>query len=208
MSNLPSDPFIKPASTRLHSLIPESVNGTSINAAHPSSAPTLITPSSTIRVADIAMPVTSEMPIFLPQSEHQSLIESNWQVARLKSLRKEWWSTCNKFYLSPLVCINPKPLSSIIGNTDIDFLSSHCPTSPPNTPVLNVCWGTEVTVACEIPLNLLAINWYRSSSFLIPHLIRVKTLYKELLIPCNILLLSWLVHACSKSLYSVSDNSV
>ena len=130
----------------------------SINTARPSSVPTLITPSSTVRAVDIAMPVTSKMLIFLVQSEHRSLIESNWQVARLKSPRKEWLSICNKFYLSPLVCINPKPLSSIIGNTDIDFLNPHCPTSPPNAPVLNVCWGTEVTVACEIPLNLLAIK--------------------------------------------------
>jgi len=75
---------------------------------------------------------------------------------RLKSLGKELLSTRNKFYLSPLVCINPKPLSFIIGNTDIDFLSPHLPTSPPIAPVNVglVSVGTEMTVACEIPLNL------------------------------------------------------
>ena len=77
----------------------------------------------------------------------------------LKFLRKE--GPCNKFYLSPLVCINPKPLSFIVGNADIDFLSSHQPISPPIAPVLNVGMvsvGTEVTTACEILLNLFAIN--------------------------------------------------
>ena len=79
----------------------------------------------------------------------------------MKSLGKEWLSTCNKFYLSPLVCIYPKPLSFFIGNTDIDFLSSHLPTSPPIAPVLNVglvSVGTEMTAACEIPCNLFAIK--------------------------------------------------
>ena len=77
-------------------------------------------------------------------------------MTRLKSPGKEWLSTHNKFYLSPLVCINPKPLPFITGNTDI---GSHLPTSPPMTPVLNVSLvGTEMTVACEIPLNVFAIN--------------------------------------------------
>ncbi|KIK00558.1 hypothetical protein K443DRAFT_7603 [Laccaria amethystina LaAM-08-1] len=64
MCTLPSDPFVEPfyslkkAFTRLHSPIPESAAGTSINIARPSSA--LPTPSSTIRAADIAMPVTSD----------------------------------------------------------------------------------------------------------------------------------------------------
>ena len=51
--------------------------------------------------------------------------------------------------------------SFIIGNTDIDILSSHLPTSSPIAPVLNeglVSVGTEMTVACEIPFNLFAIK--------------------------------------------------
>ena len=52
-------------------------------------------------------------------------------------------------------------LSFIIGNTDIDILSSHLPTSPPIAPVLNLglaSVGTEMTVACEIPWNFFAIK--------------------------------------------------
>ena len=67
----------------------------------------------------------------------------------------------NKFYLHPLVCFNLKALSFIFGNADIDFLSSHLPTSPPIAPVLNVglmVVGTEMTFACEIPLNPFAIK--------------------------------------------------
>ena len=89
------------------------------------------------------------------------LIESNLQVIRLKSLGKEWLNARNKFYISPLVCINPKPPSFIIGNIDIDFSSSHQPTSPPISPVLNVglvSVGTKMTVASEILLNLYAIK--------------------------------------------------
>ena len=73
----------------------------------------------------------------------------------------EWLSPCIEFYLLPLVCINPKPLSFIIGKTDIDALSSHLPTSPPIAPVLNVglmLADTEMTAACEIPLTLFAIK--------------------------------------------------
>ena len=73
----------------------------------------------------------------------------------------EWLSASNKFYLPPLVCIYPKPLSFIIGNTDIDALSSHLPTSPPIAPVLNVglrSAGTEMPVASEIPLNLFSMD--------------------------------------------------
>ena len=69
----------------------------------------------------------------------------------------EWWSACIEFYLLPLVCINPKPLSFIISNTDIDALSSHLPASPPIAPVLNVglvSVGPETTVACEIPQSV------------------------------------------------------
>ena len=69
----------------------------------------------------------------------------------------EWLSGCNKFYLSPLVCINPKHLSFIIDDTDIDFLSSHLPTSPPIAPAL-VSVGPEMTVAGEIPLNVFPIK--------------------------------------------------
>ena len=66
---------------------------------------------------------------------------------------------CVEFYLLPLVCINPKPLSFIIGNTDIDAPNSHLPASPPIAPVLNVMSAsTETTTACEIPLNLFAIK--------------------------------------------------
>ena len=65
-----------------------------------------------------------------------------------------------KFYLLPLVCINPKPLSFIIGNTDIDAPSSRLPTSPPIAPGLNVgpvSADTEMT-ACEIPLWQFAME--------------------------------------------------
>ena len=71
------------------------------------------------------------------------------------------WLSGNKFYLLLLVCINPKPLWFINGNTNIDGLSSHLPTSPPIAPVLNVglvSADTEMTVACEIPLKLFAIK--------------------------------------------------
>ena len=72
----------------------------------------------------------------------------------------EWLSTPSSFYLSPQVCINPKPPSFIIGNADIDVLSSHLPTSSPIAPmnVGLVSVGTETTVACKISLNLFAIN--------------------------------------------------
>ena len=73
----------------------------------------------------------------------------------------EWFSPCIEFYLLPLVCINPKPLSFIIDNTDIDAPSSHLPAPPPIAPVVNVglvSVGPEMAVACEIPLNLFAIK--------------------------------------------------
>ena len=72
-----------------------------------------------------------------------------------------WLSPCIEFYLLPLVCINPKPLSFIIGNTNIDAPSSHLPTSPPIAPVLNVglvSAGAETTAACEMLLNLFALE--------------------------------------------------
>ena len=65
----------------------------------------------------------------------------------------------NKFYLSSLVCIHPKTLSFIVSDTDIDIPSMYLPTSPPIGADLNVVSaGTEMTVACEISLNLFAIN--------------------------------------------------
>ena len=73
----------------------------------------------------------------------------------------EWLSPCTEFYLLPLVCINPKLLSFIIDNTNIDAPSSHLPTPPPIAPVLNVglmSAGMEMTAASEIPLNLFAIK--------------------------------------------------
>ena len=60
-----------------------------------------------------------------------------------------------------MVCINLRLLLFIIGDSDIDFLSLHLPTSPPIAPVLNVglvSVDTEMTFACEIHLNLLAIK--------------------------------------------------
>ena len=69
-------------------------------------------------------------------------------------------TACHKFYLSPLVCINLRSLSFIIDNTDIDFPSSHLPTSAPITSVLSVgldSVGVGINVACEIPLNLFSI---------------------------------------------------
>ena len=57
--------------------------------------------------------------------------------------------------------MHPNPLSFIIGNTDIDLLSSYLPASSPIPPILNVgqvSAGTEMTVACETSFNLFAIN--------------------------------------------------
>ena len=57
-----------------------------------------------------------------------------------------WFALTSNLYHSSL----------IIGNTDIDFLSPHLPTSPPGTSVLNAgLVGNEMTVASEIPLCLL-----------------------------------------------------
>ena len=77
------------------------------------------------------------------------------------SLGVECLTTCNKSYLSPVVCVHTKCLSFTVGNTDIDILSSYLPTSPPIAPDLNVglvSADTEMTVACGIFLNLFAIN--------------------------------------------------
>ena len=100
---------------------------------------------------------------------------------------------CVEFYLLPLVCINPKPLSFSISNTDIDAPSSHLPASPPIAPDLNVglvSAGPEMTVACEIPLNLFAIKLILIFINLISQLIKLKVVWKEPLISCNALLLS------------------
>ena len=75
----------------------------------------------------------------------------------MKFLGKERLSAQSRFYLSPLVCVNLRPLSLIIGNTDIDFPSSHLPTAAPIASVLNVgldSVGARMSVACEIPLDL------------------------------------------------------
>ena len=84
----------------------------------------------------------------------------NLQVICLKFLGKEKLSAQSRFYLSLLVCVNLRGLSFIISNTDIDYPSSHLPTSAPIASVLNVCLdsvGVGMNVACEIPLNLFAI---------------------------------------------------
>ena len=78
----------------------------------------------------------------------------------LKLLGKESLSAQSRFYLSPLVCVNLRPLSFIIGNTDIDFPSSHLPTSAPIASVLNVGLDSVdggMSVACEITLNLFSV---------------------------------------------------
>ena len=77
------------------------------------------------------------------------------------SLGVEYLTTCNKLYLSPVVCVHTKRLSFTVGNTDIDILSSYLPTSPSIASDLNVglvSADTEMTVACGISLNLFAIN--------------------------------------------------
>ena len=169
MCTLRSDAFVEPFySLKKAFMRLQFMDSTSMNIAYPSSGlPIMMTPSLTIHAANIAMPLTSKahfgyILIFLPQSEHWLLIESNLQVIRLMSMEVECLSACSEFYLLPLVCINPKPLSFIIGNTNIDVLSSHLPTSPPIVPVLNVglvSASTEMTVACEIPLqNLFAMK--------------------------------------------------
>jgi hypothetical protein len=73
MCTLPSNPFVesfysmKKAFTRILSPMPSFADDISIYTAHPSSAPpALITPSSAIRAADIAMPVTSKILFNLP----------------------------------------------------------------------------------------------------------------------------------------------
>ena len=132
------------------------------------------------------------------------------QICRWSSWCLRGWSgqaLATKFTYLHWCALTPNLHSSLV-TTEIDFLSSHLPTSPPIVPVLNVglvSVGTEMTAACEIPLNLFAIKWMLT---FINSNLTVDQIEGELLISCNILLLSWLVHACSKSLYSISDNSL
>ena len=68
-------------------------------------------------------------------------------------------SAQRRFYLSPLVCVNLRRLSFIIGNTDIDFPSSQLPISAPIASVPNVgldSVGMGMNVDCEI-LSLFSI---------------------------------------------------
>ena len=83
MCTLPSDPFIEPfyslkkAFTRLLPPAPQSADCASINIARPSSAPPiLLSPSSTIRTANIAMPVTSKM--FFNLSAPKWTLTADW----------------------------------------------------------------------------------------------------------------------------------
>ena len=128
----------------------------------------------------------------------------------MKSLGKEWLSTYDKFYLSPLVCFNPKPPLFIISNTDLDFLSSNLPTSPPIAPVLNVglvSVGTEMTVACKIPLNLFPIKLlltFIHSNISIDQIKGSGQGAVDFLQHTSPILTG---HACSKSLCSISENS-
>ena len=81
-------------------------------------------------------------------------------MIHLKFRGKERLSAQSRFYLSPLVCVNLRPLSLIIGNIDIDFPSSHLPTSGPIASVLDAgldSVGAGMSVACEIPLNLFSV---------------------------------------------------
>ena len=150
---------------KLHSPIAETADGTSINIAHPSSTPpTMVSSSLTICAADIAMPVTSMILSDFPTPKWILIAhQTNLQVIRFKSLGKERVSTCNMFCLPPLVCINLRLLSFVMSDSDIDFLSSHLCNSPPITPIPKVGLvsgrtETETTVACEIPLNLFAME--------------------------------------------------
>ena len=151
---------LKKAITRSRSPMPQSADTTSNELARPLSSdpPILITPSANIPVVDMVMSIPGTILLnFLPHIENQLLIKLNLQVIGSKSLWKERSSRCSQFYLSPLVCINPKPLSFIISNTDIDLLSPHQPISPPIAPVLNaglVSVGTEMTVGCETPQSV------------------------------------------------------
>ena len=139
---------------RLPSPMPQSANVTSatLNIAHPSSAPPILTtPSSTIPAADTAMPTTGK--INFPQSQHQFLIGIKLQALRLGRPRRERLSAHSKLLLSPLVCIHPKPLLFIINDSDIGLLSSYPSTSPLIASVTDaglMSVDTEMTVACEI----------------------------------------------------------
>ena len=124
-------------------------------------------------------------------------------MIRLKSLGKEWLTAHNRFYLSPLVCINSKPLSFITGNTNI---GTHLPTSPPIAPVMNVSLvGSEMTVACEIPLNLFAIKLI--FTFINPNL-TADQIEGPAGAAVNFLQHPSPILTGSKSLYSISDSSL
>ena len=115
---------------------------------------------------------------------------------------------CVEFYLLPVVCINPRPLSFIIGNTDIDAPSSHLPTSPLIDPVPNVALmsaGTETTAACEIPPNLFAIKLIL---VFIHSNLTVNLVEGPVEGAGDILQHSSPILTCSKIFYSNSDNSV
>ena len=109
MCTLPNDPFVEPlyslkkAFTRLLPPTPQSADCANINIARPSSAPPiLMTPSSTIRAANIPMPASKMLLNLSVPKWTLTLIESNFQVIRfMPSL-----SARNKLYLSPLVWIH------------------------------------------------------------------------------------------------------
>ena len=79
MCTLPSDPFVESFySLKKTFLRLQSTDGTSFNIARPSSAPPiLMTPSSTIRAANIAMPVTSKIHFDLPAPKRTLIAHRN-----------------------------------------------------------------------------------------------------------------------------------
>ena len=162
MCTLPSDPFVesfyslKKAFLRL-----QSTDGSSFNIARPSFAsPILMTSSSTIRAANIAMPVTSKIKFNLPAPKETLTAHRN-QIGRWSGWCPWGWS--GWVLASSFTCFHWSALTRnvyhIIGDTDIDAPSSHLPTSPPIAPGLNVgLMSAETTAACEILLNLFAIK--------------------------------------------------
>ena len=168
MCTLPNDPFVKlffslkKAFTRLLSPTPEFAGDTSFNIAHPSSAPPiLMTQASTIPTANVAKPVTSKILFSLPGLKWTLIAHQIKSAGNPFEVPGEGEAEHSE-QLLPISagCVNLRPLSLIIGNTDIDFLSSHLPTSAPIASVLNVgldSVGAGMTVACEIPLSLFSI---------------------------------------------------
>ena len=109
MCTLPSDPFVEPfyslkkAFRGLLPPTPQSADCANINIARPSSAPPiLMTPSSTILAANIAMPASKMLLNFSVPKWTLTLIESNFQVIRFMPPL----SARNKLCLSPLVWIH------------------------------------------------------------------------------------------------------